>query len=77
MTPLEKAQDGLDLIKAAILDLLEPVDKSMTNAEIAKLLSLESDRNGAQKNYLSWAILGILMNENLIIYEDRLYRRVA
>jgi hypothetical protein len=61
MSAKEKAQEGLKLIEAAILQLLEERKYGLTNNEISVELGLESDQAGKQKNYLAWSALGILM----------------
>ena len=70
MTPREKSQTGLGLLKQAVLDYLREFPGS-TNIEIARGLDLESEFEGGQKNYLSWSILGVLLEEKLVRYEKR------
>ncbi len=66
MTNQEKAQDGLRMIKDAILSELKHHTEGMTHAEIVHKLGLESDFEGGMRNYLSWSILGILIGEGKI-----------
>ena len=73
MNPAEKAQNGLKLLKEAILELLEQNADGLTNAKIAKMLDIKSDYQGVQKDYLSWSILGLLLNEGKIKRKARLY----
>jgi hypothetical protein len=68
MTAREKSHVGLDLLKQAILELLQQHPDGLTNIEIARELDLESAFEGGQKNYLSWSILGLLLAENAVIY---------
>ena len=76
MNPCEKAQEGLGLLKEAIIELLEQNSSGLTNAEIAKSLEIRSDYKGSQKDYLSWSVLGLLMNEGIIKREGRKYKIV-
>lgn len=62
----EKSQEGLEMIKAAILSELGHHPHGMTNAEITHQLGLESDSDGKMRNYLCWSILGILLGEGKI-----------
>jgi uncharacterized protein len=71
MTNTEKAQAGVNLIKEAILDYLRDHPNGATNAEIVRELGLESDFEGENHNYLSWSVIGLLVNEGKIRYERR------
>jgi len=66
MSSKEQAQEGLQLIEAAILRLLGERTYGLTNNEISVELGLESDQGGKQKNYLAWSVLGILMKKKKI-----------
>ena len=57
----------------AILETLEQKPQGLRNAEIAEILEIRSDYQGSQKDYLSWSILGLLMNEQKIIRKDKKY----
>ena len=61
-----KAQRGLALLKEAILEIIDAYPGGVTNAEIADALEIRSDYGGAQKDYLSWSVLGLLLNEKVI-----------
>jgi hypothetical protein len=75
LPPKQKAQLGRDLIKEAVLEYLESLGKPATHAAIVSALQIPSDFEGGGTNYLSWAILGILVNEGKITYTgDRLGR---
>jgi len=69
MTSKDKAQAGLALIKAAILEYLAAHQNGVRNAEITQALGLESDFEGKQKNYLAWSILGLLVSEGTVRHE--------
>lgn len=58
-----KAEMGLALIKEAMLSHLSAHPEGLRNAEFAHHLGLESDHEGAQKDYLTYSVLGVLMNE--------------
>ena len=62
----EKAQMGLELIKAAIMELAKANPDGIKNSDAAKYLGLQSDYGGGSKDYLSYSILGILMKEGRI-----------
>lgn len=62
----EQAQQGVSLIKSAILNLLYRSSGGLTNADISHALGLRSDQNGNHKNMLAWSILGILMKEGKV-----------
>ena len=65
--------------KEAVLDFLAQ-HQGVRHSEIVKALGLESDFEGNQKNYLSWSILGLLVNEKKIHYKlqgkSKLYFKV-
>lgn len=69
MSNLENAQNGLGLIKEAIFKTIKQHPNGIANSEIVKLLMLQSDFEGNQKNYLSWSIIGLLVNEERIKYK--------
>ena len=71
-TPRDKARRAVALLQEAILELLAQ-RPGLTNAEIADALDIHSDYQGAQKDYLSWSVLGLLVNERRIRREGRRY----
>src|SRR4051812_3645982 len=76
MTPRAKAQQGVRLIQEAILELLGSSKVAMTHADIVNALQIHSDFEGTGKNYLSWSVLGLLVNGGQIHYDgDRQARR--
>jgi uncharacterized protein len=75
MTPHDKAQQGLSLLKEAILEILANHPEGLQNAEIAEHLGLRSDYKGANKDYLSWSVLGLLLNNSQIDRKGRRYTR--
>jgi hypothetical protein len=73
MTPHEKAQQRLSLLKEAILEVLENHPEGLQNAQVATLLDLKSDYKGGNKDYLSWSVLGLLFNANQVERVGRRY----
>ena len=73
MTPHEKAQRGLSLLKEAILEILGNHPEGLQNAQIADLLGIRSDYKGANKDYLSWSVLGLLFNSGQVERQGRRY----
>ena len=49
---VERAQLGLEFMKAAILELAKANPEGITNSDAASLLGLRSDYRGRQKDYL-------------------------
>ena len=74
MSSLQKAAKGLTMIKDAILETLDQNPDGLTNAEIATLLNIKSHYEGHHAGYLSWSILGLLLNEGRIEKQRRKYR---
>jgi hypothetical protein len=73
MTSLEKAKEGLQLLKEAIIETLKTHPDGLRNADIANLLDIRSDYQGGNKDYLSWSIIGLLLNEDRIERKGRKY----
>ena len=66
---LEAGQQGLHQIEEAILNLLETHPEGLRNVEIADLLGLRSDFKGGQRNYLTYTILGGLLERGTVSWE--------
>ena len=73
MDPKEQAQQGLELLKEAILGILAQKSGGLRNAEIAEILEIHSDYQGEQKDYLSWSVLGLLLNEGKVVRKGNKY----
>jgi hypothetical protein len=69
----DNAQKGLLFMKESILALLKNHPEGLNNSEIAKKLDISSDYQGGNKDYLSWSLLGLLLNEKKIKREGRKY----
>jgi hypothetical protein len=58
MKPHEQAQQGLELLKEVILEILAQKSDGLRNAEIAELLGIRSDYQGEQKDYFcTWMFI--------------------
>jgi hypothetical protein len=73
MTPSEKAKAGVELLKEAIADLLAAHPDGLRHIDIVRLLDIPSDYRGKQKNYLSWSVVGLLINAKKIRRTGNLY----
>ena len=69
MSALGKSEHGVALLKEAVLDTIKQNPNGIGNSDIARQLKLESDFEGSQKNYLSWSIIGLLVNEGRVQYK--------
>ena len=76
MAALEKAQQGLLLLKEAVLEEVANSDSALPHAAIVKRLRLESDFEGVGRNYISWSVLGLLVNEGRVMYRGSRTERV-
>jgi hypothetical protein len=74
---VERAQLGLEFLKAAILKLAKANPGGITNSDAASLLGLRSDYNGKQKDYLSYSVLGLLIREGKVERKHSPPRHVA
>ncbi|MGI9558781.1 MAG: hypothetical protein ACR2NQ_03800 [Thermodesulfobacteriota bacterium] len=69
----EKAQKGLALIKEAIVEKISQHPEGIKNADIARYLDIQSDHEGGHRNWLSWFLLGVLVEEGKVEKKDNLY----
>lgn len=76
MTSLEKSQKALELLKESIIEIIKINPQGIGNNDIARALKIESDFEGNQKNYLSWSIIGILVNEGTVTYKKYSNRKL-
>jgi hypothetical protein len=60
-------------LKEAILGILAQKSDGLRNVEIAELLEIRSDYQGEQKDYLSWSVLGLLLNEGKVVRKGNKY----
>lgn len=66
----EVARKGLRQIEDAILRLLEDSPNGLRNLDIANLLSLRSDFCGGRRNYLTYSILGGLLADGRVEWDQ-------
>ena len=69
----DKAETGLQLMQDAITGLLSDHPEGLTNAQIARDLGLQSDYEGHHQGYLSWSIIGLLLNSRKVEKRGRRY----
>lgn len=74
---IERAQLGLEMLKAAIFELVRANQAGVTNSDAAALLGLRSDYRGRQKDYLSYSVLGLLLREGKITRSSEGARHVS
>lgn len=60
----ERAQAGLHLLTESVYDFVSANPTGVTNADVANALGLRSHYLGASKDYLSYSVLGLLLNAN-------------
>jgi hypothetical protein len=73
MMPKQKAQIGLQLMQDAVMELLSEHREGLTNAQIGNELGLQSDYQGHHQGYLSWSIMGLLLNAKKVEKRGRRY----
>lgn len=73
----EKAQIGISLLKDAVLELAKANGPGVRNSDCAKSLALQSNYLGGSKDYLTWSILGLLMQEGKLHRKDGTRLHVA
>ena len=64
------AQKGLELIEEAIIRLLEHNPQGLRNIEITDALGLRSDFQGRHRNYLTYSVLGILLDKGKVVRDE-------
>ena len=66
MIARQKAQEGLTMLKDAILAYLHAHPSGARHANLVEDLDLQSDFEGQSQNFLSYSVLGILMKEDKV-----------
>lgn len=74
-TAYAMAQEGLRQIEEAILGLLTVNPQGLRNVEIADSLGLRSSSLGNQRNYLTYSVLGNLIDEGKVVKDGIRYRK--
>ena len=65
------AQAGLKQMQDAVVALLRRQPDGLRNADIAEVLDLRSDFRGRQKDYLAYSILGGLIHEGRVDWNQK------
>ncbi|WP_421521882.1 LEM-3-like GIY-YIG domain-containing protein [Ochrobactrum quorumnocens] len=73
----EKAQIGLTLLKEAVLEFAKANGSGVSNSDCVKALNLASNYLGGSKDYLTWSLLGLLMQEGKMRRQDGTKRHLA
>jgi uncharacterized protein len=68
----EKAQLGLTLLQDAVMELAQANPGGVTNSDVCHSLGLHSNYGGGSKDYLSWSVIGLLMQEGRLKRDDSL-----
>lgn len=74
---LEKAQLGLSLLKESVLELAKANPNGITNSDCVKSLYLSTNYLGGSKDYLTWSILGQLMQEGKMLRLENSKKHIA
>ena len=74
----EFAQEGLRHIQMAILMVLESHPEGLRNSQIADLLDLRSSIRGSQQDYLTYSVLGGLMERGKVAHntETKVFTKI-
>jgi len=67
----DTAQAGLKQIESAILRLLARHPDGLRNADIAETLNLRSHFRGRQKDYLTYSVLGGLLERGRVAWDHK------
>jgi hypothetical protein len=67
MGACEKAQQGLQLLEQAVVELLEEHPEGLRNVDISSLLDIHSGGEGKPEDYLSYSILGFLIKSGVVV----------
>ena len=66
MTSREKAHAAVEMLKEAVLEVLSAHPEGLRHIDICTILDIRSDYLGRQRNYLSWSVVGLLINAGKI-----------
>jgi len=67
---VEKAQLALSLLLDSVLELAKANPNGVTNADVCHTLGLHSNYGGGSKDYLSWSLIGLLMQNGQLKRDD-------
>ena len=77
MDERKQAEAGLKQIQEAIIALLRRQPDGLRNAQIAEALNLRSDVCGRQKDYLTYSVLGGLVRQGRVHWNQETKRFTA
>jgi hypothetical protein len=70
----QKAEEGLQLLQDAVIELLAQHPQGLKSSHIARELGLGSDYQGQHQGWLCWSIMGLLLNSRKVEKHGHLYR---
>ena len=78
VSPQSLVQEGLRQIEDAILELLHRNPQGLRNVQVADLLDLRSGVRGGQRNYLTYSLLGRLLSQGRVSWDEetKLYTKL-
>jgi len=62
-----RSKKALEELEMCVEQLLQDSPEGLRNSDIADALGLRSSMNGSQKDYLTYSVLGILMQQGRVI----------
>ena len=68
------AQEGLKMLEDAVLRLLSAHPRGLRNADVAENLGLRSSFRGRQKDYLTYSVLGGLLDQGKVSWDQQTKR---
>lgn len=74
MDTYQTAQQGLNMLKQAIVELLTAHPTGLRNFQIASGLGLHLEQKGQKKDYVSSFVLELLIKEKAVIKTGHTYR---
>jgi hypothetical protein len=77
MDERKQAEAGLKQIQEAIITLLKQRPDGLRNADIEEALNLRSDFLGRQKDYLTYSVLGGLIHQGRVAWNQGTKRFTA
>lgn len=62
-----RSRKALEELEMCIEQLLQDSPEGLRNSDIAGVLGLRSSMNGSQKDYLTYSVLGLLMQQGRVV----------
>lgn len=69
-SPISLARTGLHQIEDATLRLLDANPQGLRNVDVARTLSLRSDFPGRRRDFLTYSVLGGLLERGSIVWDQ-------